>query len=179
MLNNKTKIIATTVALVLVVALIFLARGCGHKDEVKADTTANLDQNAHEVLQQPAMFDPRSLDEFAQAINDGREFNVEEISLMIVACEAAINEHGQAIEQLDANDDAADAWNTLTEYKSLPWPGHLHTILTYLKDKATLNDEQISRLQALNANIHRYNTIIAHIESNQLDGQSTGFRLNQ
>ena len=58
MLNNKAKIIATTVALVLVVALIFLARGCGHKDEVKADTTANLDQNAHEVLQQPAMFDP-------------------------------------------------------------------------------------------------------------------------
>lgn len=177
MSSRSIKIIATAGIVALAVALIFFIRGCGKGEKSSTDTVLTPEQSAHRILQEPAVFDERSLAEFAENISSNRSFTVEDISLMIVAAEATLNKFGQELEYLAGNEDAADSWETMTEEGRQTWPADFITIITFLQDSAPLNNEQVSRMQTLFESARRYQSIIDDIEKNQLKGKSTGLRI--
>lgn len=174
---RSIKIIATAGVVALAVALIFFIRGCGNGDKSHSDTVLTPEQSAHRILQEPAVFDERSLAEYAENISSNRSFSVEDVSLMIVAAEATLNKFGQELEYLAGNEDAADSWETLTEEARQTWPSDFITIITFLQNSAPLNNEQVPRMQALYESAQRYQSIIDDIEKKQLKGKSTGLRI--
>ncbi len=176
MSSRKITIIATTGVIALVVALIFIFRGNGSSGD-DADSVLTPEQSAHRILQHPVAYDQRSLSEYAEDIRKGKAFTVEENSMMIVTVESAFTKFGQELEYLSANDDAADSWNTLTEYARSAWPNDVAVVTDYLSNKATLNSEQVPRMQAIVRSIDMYSTVIRQIEDRQLDGRRTGLSL--
>ncbi len=179
MSSRYIKIIAATLAIALVVALIFVVRGYNDDTVTTIDTVLSAEESANKILQQPAAFDQRTLDEYAEAIHSNEEISVEDISLMIVAVEATLNKFGQELEFLASNNDVADSWNTMKENAKQSWPRNAKVIIDFLQNRANLSNDQIPRMQAIVENSKRYEALIRDIEVRQLNGESTGLSIIQ
>ncbi len=179
MTSRRTTITATIGVIALVVALVFIIRGCGAGDKsTVADSVLTTEESAHKILTEPAVFDGRTLDEYAEAIqNNATSFTVEDNSLMIVGVEAALNRICQELEQLNAGDDAADAWNVLTEAANETWSPSMKIIVPYLNTVAHLTPEQSQRVAKISETITHADNLVAEIEKNLLHGRSTGLKL--
>ena len=174
-----TRIIAATIAIAMVVAMIFTIHHCTRPEDkpLETQTQASPQEEAERILAAPAQFDQRSLAEYAEAIAGNEEFDEQDLALMIVSAEAAANRIGQILEQLDANLDAADSYNTITEASQQSWPQHLRTIANFLTSSAPLDAQTAQRAEQLKNTLVRYQCIINNIERTQLKGKATALTL--
>ena len=175
---NRRRItyVMVAVALSAIAATLIYTNTCQRQTDTAAEPKLTPEQSSHKILSEPAVFDPQNLESMAAEIKADHTFDVEQISLMIVAVESALNRLEQDTELLVANDDAADSWNVLSEYAAQPWIGHSATIVGFL-DRAPLNAEQASRVTVIHETSKRINTLVGHIESRQLKGRSTSVAL--
>lgn len=171
---NRRRItyVMVAVALSAIAATLISIATCQRSPSIDTEPKLTPEQSSHKILSEPAVFDPQNLESMAAEIKANHSFDVEQISLMIVAVESALNRLEQDTELLISNDDAADSWNVLSEYAAQQWIDHSTTIVQFL-DKAPLSTEQASRVAVIHDTSKRINTLIGQIEKQQLRGRTT------
>jgi len=174
-LNKRTAVVAAAMGVAVVAMVIAFDKCSGTQKQPPAqDAQLTVEQSAAKILSEHAVYDGQTLQEYAMAIEQGKEFTAEDFSLMIVGVEAALDRVNQELEYLIANDDMADSWETLRGYSAESWPADCRAIAAFLESGAPLNDEQRSRADKIMETMRRTADMVSQIERTQLDGESTG-----
>lgn len=150
---------------------------CGTGDGGTVADTLSLQQQAEVLLTQGPEYSHDNLATLAARVRADEPLNVEQTAHAVVLCQGSVNRLQQELDQLQRNDDPADAFNVLSELARASWTADTRTLYNYLSKADTpLDKEEASRRLALTSAIMRINRTAAQIEETQLGGKRI-FRL--
>lgn len=137
-MTRRHRNITATAAAVLIAAAAQLCASCsscGRGDGTKTatDSTALAAATPEAILEGPLALDPEALHSYAAAVHDNATFDEADIAHIIRLTEGAFSHLLQELEQLQANDDAADSFQVLNELAKSGWPDDASTLLSFLR----------------------------------------------
>lgn len=119
----------TAVRILGTVCVVLLLHGCGgggscgRTEEAPSDDALTLPSvDVSSVLANPVEFDPVDVNDANKRLKNGKDLAEVDFAQIIVINEAAINHLMHKMEELTANDDAADTWNVFNELDEALWP---------------------------------------------------------
>lgn len=136
-MTHRHRNITATAAAVLIAAAAQLCASCsscGRGDGTKTATdSTTLAATPEAILEGPLALDPEALHSYAAAVHDNATFDEADIAHVIRLTEGAFSHLLQELEQLQANDDAADSFHVLNELAKSGWPDDTSTLLSFLR----------------------------------------------
>ena len=113
--------------LMLVCALLLLHAcngGCSRNSTPESGSFGQINpdrEDTSEIYAHPVKFDAQTIEEYAITVSTDRELTSAETAMIIVATESAVNRLCQIVEDMDRNDDPADARYVLDELNQTLW----------------------------------------------------------
>lgn len=133
-LTRKLTAAAAAVIIAAAAQLCLSCSSCGRGDDKKAAAdSAALAGTPEVILEGPLALDEGSLRSYAAAIGANASFDEADMAKMIRLSEGAFSHLMQELDQLQANGDAADSYNVLTEIAASRWPDDAALILSFLR----------------------------------------------
>lgn len=170
-MTRRFRRILPQTAIALTVAIFMVAvSACSGKNKSVGDSDS-IPATPQQILTKPAHFDAQTLDDYAAAIREGNErFDDTAMARMAMLCQASIDRLGNIVDNLIANDDPADSYNTLNELGSATWVRDTSLLLHYLRSNAH-DQDLINRIGQLSSSCVHINATIGDIYRNQFGGK--------